>query len=218
MRPVPDNQEAFMSNTTHTNILTEITERLELDPQQLQEQLQSQPATASSSSSTSAIPTQPTTQSLANTNINDPLTQDLTAAAHHLHELCEVSGDSYEILDAPRPINLPKIPNARAYLAQALLTSRPRYHQQQQQQPQGISAALSATAAPPGTGETSTCHFLLIRLKEKSTDIIVYIVVPHAVLESGGDPAAVAREEMFAHEAMGRIVDSFEIRDYGLFV
>ncbi|KAK2796405.1 hypothetical protein FQN51_009389 [Onygenales sp. PD_10] len=216
MRPVPDNQEAFMSNTTHTNILTEITERLELDPQQLQEQLQSQPAIASSSSA-SAIPTQPTTQSLANTNINDPLTQDLTAAAHHLHELCEVSGDSYEILDAPRPINLPKIPNAPAYLAQALLTSRPRYHQQQQQ-PQGISAALSATAAPPGTGETSTCHFLLIRLKEKSTDIIVYIVVPHAVLESGGDPAAVAREEMFAHEAMGRIVDSFEIRDYGLFV
>ncbi|KAK2802831.1 hypothetical protein FQN50_007237 [Emmonsiellopsis sp. PD_5] len=214
MRPVPDNQEAFMSNTTHTSILTEITERLELDPHQLQEQLQSQPATASSSTSSAT----PTIQSLANTNINDPLTQDLTATAHHLHELCEVSGDSYDILDSPRPINLPKIPNAPAYLAQALLTSRPRYHHQLQQ-PQGISAALSATAAaPPGTGETSTCHFLLIRLKEKSTDIIVYIVVPHAELESGGDPAAVAREEMFAHEAMGRVVDSFEIRDYGLFV
>lgn len=131
------------------------------------------------------------------------MAQDLNATAFHLHEVCEISGDSYEILDNPRPIQLPKLPGVPAYIAQALLTSSARQG--------GATAAAAAAAA------TSTCHFLLIRLKEKSTDIIAYIVVPHAGLENGADAGAVAREEMFAHEAMAKVVESFEIRDYGLF-
>ncbi|OAX83108.1 hypothetical protein ACJ72_02533 [Emergomyces africanus] len=202
MRPVPDNQEAFMSDTTRTSILVEINERLNLP--QLQ-QIHPQQAVASSSTTTTTNPTAAAalatsnTISPSNTTTDDTLAQDLNATAFHLHEVCEISGDSYEILDNPRPIQLPRLPGVPAYMAQALLTSSTRR--------QG-----AATAAA-----TSTCHFLLIRLKEKSTDIIAYIVVPHAGLENAADAGAVAREEMFAHEAMAKVVESFEIRDYGLF-
>ncbi|PGH00315.1 hypothetical protein AJ79_08246 [Helicocarpus griseus UAMH5409] len=195
MRPVPDHQEAFMSNITRTSILIEVTERLSLS--QLQ-QLQP-PATS-------------TNISPSNTTADEPLAQDLNATAYHLHEVCELSGDSYEILDNPRPIQLPKLAGVPAYLAQALLSSGARPQQQQQQGQGGQSVAAVAAA-----GGTSTCHFLLIRLKEKNTDIIAYIVVPHAGLENAADAGAVAREEMFAHEAMAKIMETFEIRDYGLF-
>ncbi|KKZ66211.1 hypothetical protein EMCG_08099 [[Emmonsia] crescens] len=197
MRPVPDNQEAFMSNTTRTSILIEITERLNLP--QLQQTHTPQTAATSTTTTTSSI-------SPSNTTTDDTMDPDLKATAFHLHEVCEISGDSYEILDNPRSIQLPKLPGVPAYIAQALLTSSAR---------QGSAPAAAAAAAAAAT--TSTCHFLLIRLKEKSTDIIAYIVVPHAGLENGADAGAVAREEMFAHEAMAKVVESFEIRDYGLF-
>ncbi|PGH29885.1 hypothetical protein GX50_07355 [[Emmonsia] crescens] len=196
MRPVPDNQEAFMSNTTRTSILIEITERLNLP--QLQQTHTPQTAATSTATTTTTSSISP-----SNTTTDDTMAQDLNATAFHLHEVCEISGDSYEILDNPRPIQLPKLPGVPAYIAQALLTSSARQG--------GATAAAAAAAA------TSTCHFLLIRLKEKSTDIIAYIVVPHAGLENGADAGAVAREEMFAHEAMAKVVESFEIRDYGLF-
>ncbi|OJD09875.1 hypothetical protein AJ78_08886 [Emergomyces pasteurianus Ep9510] len=201
MRPVPDNQEAFMSNTTRTSILIEITERLSLP--QLQ-QTRPQQAVATSSTTTAAAAAAAATSNISpsNTTTDDTMAQDLNATAFHLHEVCEISGDSYEILDNPRPIQLPKLPGVPSYMAQALLTSSARQG--------GVSTAAAAAA-------TSTCHFLLIRLKEKSTDIIAYIVVPHGGLENAADAGAVAREEMFAHEAMAKVVESFEIRDYGLF-
>ncbi|PGH04375.1 hypothetical protein GX51_03534 [Blastomyces parvus] len=200
MRPVPDNQEAFMSNTTRTSILIEITERLNLP--QFQQIHPQQPEAPSNTDAATVATTTPSNMAPSNTTTDDPIAQDLNATAFHLHEVCEISGDSYEILDNPRPIQLPKLPGTPAYLAQALLTSNGR---------PGAAASTAAVAA------TSTCHFLLIRLREKSTDIIAYIVVPHAGLENAADAGAVAREEMFAHEAMAKVVESFEIRDYGLF-
>ncbi|OJD24813.1 hypothetical protein ACJ73_03819 [Blastomyces percursus] len=191
MRPVPDNQEAFMSNTTRTSIIIEITERLDLP--QLQQIHPQQPGATATTTTSNISP--------SNTTTDDSIAQDLNATAFHLHEVCDISGDRYEILDNPRPIQLPKLPGVPAYMAQALLTSSTR---------QG--GPLAATMAA-----TSTCHFLLVRLKEKSTDIIAYIVVPHAGLENAADAGAVAREEMFAHEAMAKVVESFEIKDYGLF-
>ncbi|EER44099.1 conserved hypothetical protein [Histoplasma capsulatum var. duboisii H88] len=184
MREVPDNQEAFVSDSTRTSILIEINERLNLsqlqqgDPQQ-------------------AAATTPFSFSLPNTTKDDAIAQDLHAAAFHLHEICEISGDSYKIIDNPQLIQLPKLPQVPAYLAKALITSSAR----------DVDAAVA----------TSTCRLLLIRLMEKSTDIIAYIVVPHSEFDDAGDPRAAAREEAFAEEAMANVVESFEIRDYGLF-
>ncbi|EEQ85082.2 hypothetical protein RJZ56_002493 [Blastomyces dermatitidis] len=198
MRPVPDNQEAFMSNTTRTSIIIEITERLNLA--QLQQIHPQQPEATSNIDATATT----TTSNISPSNTtrdDDSIAQDLNATAFHLHEVCDISGDSYEILDNPRSIQLAKLPGVPAYMAQALLTSSAR---------PGAPPAVAMAA-------TSTCHFLLIRLQEKSTDIIAYIVVPHAGLENAADAGAVAREEMFAHEAMAKVVESFEIKDYGLF-
>ncbi|KLJ09820.1 hypothetical protein EMPG_14750, partial [Blastomyces silverae] len=126
MRPVPDNQEAFMSNTTRTSILIEITERLNLPQlQQIHPPQQQQPEAAGNIDATTAT-TATTTSNLSpssNTTTDASIAQDLNATAFHLHEVCEISGDSYEILDSPRSIQLPKLPGVPAYMAQALLTS-----------------------------------------------------------------------------------------------
>lgn len=194
MREVPDNQEAFVSDSTRTSILVEINERLNLS--QLQ-QGDPQQAAATSSTTRAGPATTPFSFSLPNTTKDDAVAQDLHAAAFHLHEICEISGDSYKIIDNPQLIQLPKLPQVPAYLAKALITSSTR----------DVHAAVA----------TSTCRLLLIRLMEKSTDIIAYIVVPHSEFDDAGDPRAAAREETFAEEVMANVVESFEIRDYGLF-
>ncbi|EEH09136.1 hypothetical protein HCBG_02673 [Histoplasma capsulatum G186AR] len=194
MREVPDNQEAFVSDSTRTSILIEINERLNLS--QLQ-QGDPQQAAATSSTTGAGPATTPFSFSLPNTTKDDAIAQDLHAAAFHLHEICEISGDSYKIIDNPQLIQLPKLPQVPAYLAKALITSSAR----------DVDAAVA----------TSTCRLLLIRLMEKSTDIIAYIVVPHSEFDDAGDPRAAAREEAFAEEVMANVVESFEIRDYGLF-
>lgn len=79
------------------------------------------------------------------------------------------------------------------------------------------TAGTTVTASVTGHETTSTCHFFLVRLAQYGTDILVYINVPHDMLEESGVPGAVAQEEMRAHDIMANMMRSLGIIDYGLF-
>jgi hypothetical protein len=182
IRQVPNHQEVFLSNTTLTSIVIEINERLD----------------------------QEASTSIADGSVQmdvESLPEDIRAALLHLHEICYVNGDSYEILDSPRSIELANL-KVPAYVGQALITSRT----------QARGGAGNGSFETPGVlPATSTCHFLLIRLLEQQTDILVQVIVPHAELEASATVGAVAQEEMFAHGIMARLITSLDIKDWGLF-
>ncbi|KAK2841648.1 hypothetical protein FQN49_006045 [Arthroderma sp. PD_2] len=202
--PIPDNQEVFRSTATKTNIIIELVDRLEPGSYTL-------PAEAAAQLTTNAE-AEWTTTAEANKD-------DLSAVLYHLHDMCTANGDSYEILDSPKPYPVQLIP-APAYTCQALVTSKTRV-------PDNLPPSITSSqpqSQTPSSGSaineresTSTCHFFLVRLAQYSTDILVYINVPHDMLEESGVPGAVAQEEMHAHGIMANMMRSLGIVDYGLF-
>ncbi|KAM5443373.1 hypothetical protein MferCBS31731_001694 [Microsporum ferrugineum] len=197
--PIPDNQEVFRSTSTKTNIIIELVERLEPDSCTLPEETAAQLETP------------------------DANKDDLSAVLYHLHDMCTSNGDSYEILDSPKPYPVQLIP-APAYTCQALVTSKGKISDSQRMlnmlsQNAGPTPSSGLTAAAPAAEResTSTCHFFLVRLAQYGTDILVYINVPHDMLEESGVPGAVAQEEMRAHGIMANMMRSLGVVDYSLF-
>ncbi|EFQ97366.1 hypothetical protein MGYG_00405 [Nannizzia gypsea CBS 118893] len=205
--PIPDNQEVFRSTSTKTNIIIELVERLEPGSYTLPEEVVSQLETSSDSNQV-----------------------ELGAVLYHLHDMCTANGDTYEILDPPKPYPVQLIPSP-AYTCQALVTSKGQLSDTQrllnmhsQSSPQAALTSTPAgttgttvTAPVPQQETTSTCHFFLVRLAQYGTDILVYINVPHDKLEESGVPGAVAQEEMRAHDIMANMMRSLGIIDYSLF-
>jgi ariadne-1 len=103
LRQVPDNQEVFVSNTTRTSIIVEITERVERD------------AWEETDPSSTGGAVQP----------DNPAEEDAKAVLYHLNDICEGTRDAYEILDAPKYYPIPKI-NEPTWTAQALVSTRAR--------------------------------------------------------------------------------------------
>ncbi|KAF3490557.1 uncharacterized protein GIQ15_00074 [Arthroderma uncinatum] len=207
--PIPDNQEVFRSTVTKTNIIVELVDRLEPGSYTLPAETAAQ-LTASSAGSEWSTSTEVSKE-------------DLSAVLYHLHDMCTANGDSYEILDSPKPYPVQLIP-APAYTCQALVTSKIRV-------PDNLpssNTSAQASSEPPSSGSTatgtinerestSTCHFFLVRLAQYGTDILVCINVPHDMLEESGVPGAVAQEEMHAHGIMANMMRSLGVVDYGLF-
>ncbi|DAA76569.1 TPA_exp: putative Ran-interacting protein Mog1 [Trichophyton benhamiae CBS 112371] len=210
--PIPDNQEVFRSTSTKTNIIIELVERLEPGSYTLPEEVAAQLETSS-----------------------DTNKEELSAVLYHLHDMCTSNGDTYEILDLPKPYPVQLIPSP-AYTCQALVTAKGKISDTQRllnmlsdstQQATSTSTSTSTgTAGTTGTTittpiteheSTSTCHFFLVRLAQYGTDILVYINVPHDMLEESGVPGAVAQEEMRAHDIMANMMRSLGIIDYSLF-
>ncbi|KGY15175.1 hypothetical protein PABG_11959 [Paracoccidioides brasiliensis Pb03] len=201
IRQVPDNQEVFMSQDTQTSIIIEIVERLEPEKLQLQ----------------------PNDNSKTNPD-QEEVAQDMQAVKAHIHEICEVSGDSYELISSSGPIEVLKLPNTPAYMAQArILCSVKR----RGGEPASVSAAARRVAVSEGIEideeittqpetATLTCHLLLIRLKEEETDIIAYVVMPHKELERDGGPVDAKADEI-ASAILTRLSASFDVMDYSLF-
>lgn len=92
-------------------------------------------------------------------------------------------------------------------------------------EPVGTTGSVSDAAVGGATmnGETgltskTTCHYLLVRLETQETDLLVLFNVPHGEFDKNGDARGLSREETVAEEAVGALVQSLEIRDWGLFV
>ncbi|KAL1956180.1 hypothetical protein VTO42DRAFT_7527 [Malbranchea cinnamomea] len=100
LRQVPDNQEVFASNTTRTNIIIEITERVERSAWE-------------------------TTTDGGTTAPLSPADEDSKAVLYHLNDICEVNQDAYRVLDAPKYHSIPKVA-APALITRALVSTKVR--------------------------------------------------------------------------------------------
>lgn len=85
------------------------------------------------------------------------------------------------------------------------------------------SVADSAVAGATMDGETGvaskvTCHYLLVRLENQETDLLVLFNVPHAEFDQNGDARGLSREEVLAEETVAAMGEGLEIRDWELFV
>ncbi|KAI5304457.1 hypothetical protein KEM56_006478 [Ascosphaera pollenicola] len=101
---------------------------------------------------------------------------DRKCALFHLEEICRLGGDTYEMLEDVHPVKISKI-DAPAYTAEARFMSGPKPSQTAGTAP-GIRQALS--------GKSDATRFLLIRLKEQTTDIVVTITLDESSPEEAG--------------------------------
>lgn len=62
---------------------------------------------------------------------------------------------------------------------------------------------------------TTTCYYLIIRLEEKTTDIIVLVNVPHSELVSNS--GALEQEKNLGSEILRKLIQTIEIKDMSLF-
>lgn len=62
-----------------------------------------------------------------------------------------------------------------------------------------------------------TVHYLLVRLEAQESDLLIFFNVPHDEFDLSGDPRGLSKEEEVATEAIDRLVQTLEIRDWALF-
>ncbi|CRG87796.1 Ran-interacting protein Mog1, putative [Talaromyces islandicus] len=209
LRQVPDHQEIFLSATTLSNLIVEINEYVSAQ--------EAPPAAAGPGSGT------------------DEENKGVSAALYHLQDLCD-EDDTMAIVSAPRRVQLDRLIasssaagvtiSISAYAGVVKYTTPKRQrgpHQHQQHiaansnnNSIGDATASSSAAATP-KNSVHSCHFLLVRLPEKQTDLLVFVNVPHDEFDAQGDSGALAREEAVASELVRKFVETIDVVDWNLF-
>lgn len=194
LREVPDHQEILLSPTTLSNLIIEINERVTREEaiSPLDEPRVDGP------------------------HANNTQTEDIAAALYHLRDIND-EGDRMEVINPPRPVTLGKFSSGpqqpSAYAGLVSFTRR------------GWSIPIPVpfdgdTAGSSTTGprlSTYSCHFLLIRLGPQQTDLLVFVNVPHEEFDLRGNPSALSREEDLASGLLRKLIETLEIRNWGLF-
>jgi len=201
LREVPDHQEIFLSPTTLSNLIIEINERVTREE-----------ATSSLDGQQSFSADGPH----ANTQ-----TEDIAAALYHLRDISD-EGDRMDMINPPRPVTLGKFssgPQQRTASAYAGLVSFTTPKRRGRSIPVPVTVD-GDTAGSSTTGphlSTYSCHFLLIRLEPQQTDLLVFVNVPHEEFDLQDNPWALSREEDLASGLLRKLVETLEIRNWGLF-
>ncbi|OXV06720.1 hypothetical protein Egran_05512 [Elaphomyces granulatus] len=201
LRQVPDHQEIFLSPTTLSSLIIEINERV------------------SREEVVGSLVDQQQESFSADGRHANPQAEDIAAAFYHLRDISD-EGDTMEVINPLRPVTLGKFSSGPQQLrtvasAYAGLVSLRR----------GASVAAPVafdgdTAGSSATGPrlfTHSCHFLLIRLEPQQTDLLVSVNVPHEEFDLRGDPRGLFREEDLASGLLGKLIETLEIRNWGLF-
>lgn len=136
-----------------------------------------------------------------------------------------------EVITPPHRVTLPRLGTSpqgssiSAYRGVASFTTRTNARGERLREPAGTTESVSAAVVGGATmnGETglaskTTCHYLLVRLEAQETDLLVLFNVPHGEFDKSGDVRGLSREEEVAEETVAALVQSLEIRDWGLFV
>lgn len=136
-----------------------------------------------------------------------------------------------EMITPPHRVTLPRLGTSpqgaviNAYRGVMCFTTSTNARGERLREPVGTTGSVSDAAVGGATmnGETgltskTTCHYLLVRLETQETDLLVLFNVPHGEFDKNGDARGLSREETVAEEAVGALVQSLEIRDWGLFV
>ncbi|KAI9372045.1 hypothetical protein BJX61DRAFT_468100 [Aspergillus egyptiacus] len=192
LRQVPDHQELFLSPTTLSTLIFEINERVSNE-------------TALAALSTSSSTTTPTTET----------DTDKAAVLYHLNDLLDNGSDTLRRTSAPQQVSLPNLPKARAYKGAAVITSTTP--DRSRPGPASIGGAAAGSSAEGALVSSVSLHYLLVRLEEQETDMLVFFNVPHKEFEEKGDLTGLNREETLAEATMTGIVSALEVVEWGLF-
>ncbi|PLB50228.1 putative Ran-interacting protein Mog1 [Aspergillus steynii IBT 23096] len=190
LREVPDHQEIYLSPKTLTSQIIEINQRVDT-------------ADALAFHTPSSSSTTPTADDI-----------DRSAVLYHLHDLCDDT-DTLNVTNPPQPVTLPNLPQARAYRGVVALTS-PR-KQRRGDVGQSVGGAVAGSSAEGSLTSTTSCYYLLVRLEEQETDVLVFVNVPREEFENVGDARGLAEEEKLAEGLVSGLVEKLRIVDWGLF-
>jgi hypothetical protein len=194
-----------LSPTTLSNLIIEINEGVS------QEEVLREASTTASSDND---------ETKAQAAAATPQTQDSdgTAALYHLRDLCDPE-DALDIVQPPQAIEVPKlvsgafpVPSARKgvvlfkTLNRNWRSSLSRYPQTPAVAPDG---ALQLTAY--------TCHYLLIRLERQTTDLVIFVNVPHEEFDLTGDTEGLAKADASASRLLDGLVRTLDVKNWDLF-
>ncbi|ORY15830.1 hypothetical protein BCR34DRAFT_558141 [Clohesyomyces aquaticus] len=128
---------------------------------------------------------------------------DEEALQYHFADLIDGTGDSTDMLNQGKTV-MSKMPTLPVYMLNYIQTPPPR----------DPSHPTSKRKTPNFT----SIHLLLLRLKEQTTDIVITVNVPHYpddyVKAGVGEATQLMKDGEVVKQ---KILDSFEIKDWGLF-
>ncbi|KAL2829000.1 hypothetical protein BDW59DRAFT_40619 [Aspergillus cavernicola] len=203
LRQIPDHQELFLSPITLSTLIFEINERV------------------SEETALSSLQSTLNNQALDILGPNpeaSPDTIDKAAALYHLNDIRDGdgNGDTLRIVTPPHQVSLAKLTNARAYKGIAVITSSTP-ERARSGVPTSIGGAAAGSSMDGPLVFTVSVHYLLVRLQEQETDILVFLNVPHKEFDGRGDSRGLSREEELASETVDALVERLEVVDWGLF-
>lgn len=136
---------------------------------------------------------------------------------YHIRDICSDDDTLDESSFAPQPTTLGKIQATSAY--HGLVRIIPVNPQSSVADASAsVGDAVASSSSRDGTElekNTTTCYYLLIRLEEKTTDILVLVNVPHFELISNG--GALGREKRLGSEILEKMIQTLEVKDMSLF-
>ncbi|KAL4977443.1 hypothetical protein BDW66DRAFT_158811 [Aspergillus desertorum] len=199
LRQIPDHQELFLSPTTLSNLIFELNERVSEE---------------TALSALQSTPNQEVLEILGSNPGATPETVDKAAALYHLNDIRDGDGDILRIITPPQQVSAQLLPRAKSYKGVAQITSTvvPRSG--------NVPSIGGAAAGSNGEGNlvsSVSIHYLLVRLEEQKTDVMVSFNVPHKEFNENGDPRGLSREEELASEVINGLAERLEVVDWGLF-
>ncbi|PYH46825.1 Ran GTPase-binding protein MOG1 [Aspergillus saccharolyticus JOP 1030-1] len=214
LREIPDHQELYLSPTTLSSLIIEVNQFVPNTTAQL------------------TLNSHPSLLPAASQSLPDPDQETLNHAAtiHHLLDICDPA-DTLTITSAPRRVSLAKFPGQVAgYIGTATFTSKVEDARGRGKEGQGLqqrvaggagdTAAGAAAAGSSGDGALTTttlCWFLLVRLVEQETDLLVLVNVPQKEFEERGDVEGLRQEEAIGEGVVEELVKRLEVKEWELF-
>lgn len=191
LRQIPDHQEVFIRPKTLTSVIFEINEY------QTQATVSDLVEVPAGSEANSSIPV-----------------QDAAAATYHLHD----------IIQAPDHLSEAGIDTQAIHLTQSSVSKFPAYLSTATIITPEIDRSAAATSTlpvswqsnPVQTLQETKAQQLLVRLEQYGVDFCVRIDVPLKEFTSVQSEAALT-EMAIADQIMKRIIDSLDVKDFGLF-
>lgn len=157
----------------------------------------------------------------------DADSEDVAAAMYHILDVCD-DDDTMDVIREPRRVPLKRLTEsplgakASAYAGLVKFTT-PRKQRRETAGTQRLQNAAaeqdtaSGSTPPPPDRSTNNCHFLLVRLPDQKTDLLVFVNVPQDEFLARGDMGPLAREEELADQVIGKFAEVIDVKDWGLF-
>ncbi|KAF3407752.1 hypothetical protein DPV78_001673 [Talaromyces pinophilus] len=211
LREVPDHQEMFLSPTTLSNLIFEINEYV---------------PRSSPSGGLNVVASGLEVELPTAINIGAD-SEDVAAAMYHILDICD-DDDTMDVIREPRRVPLQRLAasplgsKASAYAGLVKFTT-PRKQRREAAGTQRLQDTAaeqnpaSGSTPPPPDRSTNNCHFLLVRLPDQTTDLLVFVNVPQDEFLARGAMESLAREEALADEIIAKFAEVIDVKDWGLF-